>query len=655
MSNIVKPNTALLPMDDIARELETIHGFQKNDENAPDTDNVANVDANKIAKAATDQNGELIKDRDTVLNALKLNDKNADEYMLKEDAQAVERFVENAGDTYSNEINSLRDELYQIKAELVKNGFIRDVRSYSGFNDTFKAENKKFVEGEICNASGLLLQNGSSTQYNKIQVDDLQEFYVGMHFVIQSNNAFRVVRATNITAEAIEFSPSISGVDPTNVKVFKTIGTYNNGTFVFSDIVNQAVTEKEKFTMLNDIASNRKNIEYIDAAHSGFATTFNIPNTIAGALSRFIVRGRSIGTPGSLMCYVVPKSYVLGLISSGEAINYGKAVQDNKVTARAYNIVTAPQAQLETDIEFFFHKDGFEPTIVDEYSDLCFVIEAGEGTNSLNRWEICFAKGIDGSANVQANNVTYKYTNTIDQVPHDIYFILATKEVAANIEKPYTVGLYSAKIKLPAPIEVSRARLTMRINREGKYAVSGPSGAYSQNSDISIALDDAIGRYNMRYGSGINNNEKIAIGNNIRTIQAAGSDSITLKTGVYVENGDPVYRIGYQAFLKSYLKTWNEETNEFEISNEQINEIPIIAILPDSDKNKTAVSDRLIFEKLIEDNEQLKYANEFELQIKWGTNINQIGGVDISQQGNSDLQDLVGKIYDLNLVFDKTC
>lgn len=117
---------AMLPLDQIGQYLEKVYGFRKLTDASNDTINVAGIKSDLIAKAATDpESGELISDRDTVNNALRLGGIEASKYLTTEGASGI------LSDTYAvsinsgNEIKNLRDELYQMKAELAKSGMIK--------------------------------------------------------------------------------------------------------------------------------------------------------------------------------------------------------------------------------------------------------------------------------------------------------------------------------------------------------------------------------------------------------------------------------------------------------------------------------------------------------------------------------------------------
>ena len=69
--NYISP--AMLPMDAISQYMEKVYGFGKKTEASNDTKNVDGIKSSLVAKAATDEKGNLLTDRETVKNALDMN------------------------------------------------------------------------------------------------------------------------------------------------------------------------------------------------------------------------------------------------------------------------------------------------------------------------------------------------------------------------------------------------------------------------------------------------------------------------------------------------------------------------------------------------------------------------------------------------------
>ena len=124
-----------LPMDQIDAYLSIVSGYTKKSEKATDTEKVGGIDANKIALAAQDGDGNLIEDRNTVQNALKLGGIDADNFITKGNSQTIMKDTYAISDIVSNEMKVNREEMYQMQAQLVKSGFIKDTEVYKAMKN----------------------------------------------------------------------------------------------------------------------------------------------------------------------------------------------------------------------------------------------------------------------------------------------------------------------------------------------------------------------------------------------------------------------------------------------------------------------------------------------------------------------------------------
>lgn len=667
MANTVKPSTRLLPMDDIAQELQDMYGFSTVDHIAPDTAKVAGVNAELTAVAATDAvTGELVEDRGTVQNALNLGGQPADAFFTKSDGAKIESFGDSVAKVLSDEVRTLRDEFYQMRGELVKQGLIAGYKLYSGFQDLFKTSDIKYEKDYICG----IAQDYTGSGINKILPDAPSEFEIGDYFVIKQDAdpldpsvnpitlIVRVIDKDTVSGE-ITFTPSATGLRKKDTMLFKSLGQYIRGSYSFSAIQDNVVTDKERYTMLNDDTNIAK--RSITANRTGYAIQFMIPQTVTGALTKFSVQGRSIGSPGALRCYVINKDFVSSFRNPNQAAAAGKLVAVS-------DPVPSTLATSTGMIDFIFNPDpttGKYPVL--DRQEYVFIIEALTANTSGDYWEISFSYHRDDLGNMvdlQTNNVDYEFTeiadtdpdmtklalaNTLDMKKLDMYFILTTKEIAEEVESPYREGLYSAKFELPAPIEVSRARLTMRISREGLFEVSSDTGAYPDETLMYIRKNG--GDYDMSQESGIAINEPVVIGTNIRKFENINSTQMTLGQGqgIYLTQGDQVYRMGYTVQLKAKRKVWDTVTCAYVESSKELIDLPLVAAIPDGSKLTPFYSDRLIFEQNLnqDPNAPAEYFNEFEVQIKWNSNFSLST---LSKFSN----DLIGRIFSMTLSFDKS-
>lgn len=659
MANTTMPSTKMLPMDDVAEVLKVKYNFSSKEDIAKDTSKVGGTNSDLIAIAATNDVGALVKDRETIKNALNLAGTPASEYMTRTDGARIEDFGTNVSEVFANEFAQLRDEVYQMRGELTRQGLLTEYGPYAGFQDFFRVGDKKY---QVDSLGGIAQNSTSSVNVNTLYPERPEAFKVGDWFIIHkiAQNSNFLVRVTKNQNQEITFErtgnaagiPS-SGIEVGNVELFKFLGEYNKGSFSFSKVVENALTNKERHTMLND--DSRPKMEMIEASNSGYAASFNVPELVGGALKSFSVMARSVGSPGGLTCYVLEdRDENLVDIKSLEIEEVGPT---KRVKAKS-NLIPASKAALPspTTIEFDFQNpiDGSYPLIAGKTRYL-FVVVAQQSNSGGDRWEVQFSKSAYDTSNVdlQTNNKAYHYKGLEGFTPlttvGDLIFTLTTIEVKKNDESPYEEGLYTSEpISSNSEAGVSRARLTMRINREGNF-ISEESGTVGNGGVISILHDPAIGNGAVPSDLGIRGGDKIIVGTNIRTATTdSRSMQITMDKGLYVDHQASIYRMGYRVFLRAYKKVWNPTTFTFDESNHQLVEMPLIAVMPDRFHVKENYSDRLVFECEFrdEDTKLTKDVNMFELQVVWSSHI--------SRDAMVTNPDLIGRIYDLTLSLDRT-
>lgn len=660
MADMVMPSTKMLPMDDISEVLKVKYNFSSKEDIAKDTSKVAGTDSDLIAIAATNETGDLVGGRETVRNSLQLGGTPASEYMTRTDGARIEEFGNSVSDVFANEFAALRDEVYQMRGELTRQGLLTEYGPYAGFQDFFRVGDKKY---QVDSLGGIAQNSTASVNVNTLYPERPEAFKVGDWFIIHkiAQNSNFLVRVTKNENQEVTFErpgnaagiPS-SGIEVGNVELFKYLGEYNKGSFSFSKVVENALTNKERYTMMND--DSRPKMELIEASNSGYAASFNVPEQIGGALKSFSVMARSVGSPGGLTCYMLEdRDENLVSIKSLELEDVGPT---KRVKAKS-NLIPASKAALPspTMIEFDFQNaiDGSYPMIAGKTRYL-FVVVAQQSNSGGDRWELQFSKSAYDNSNVdvQTNNKVYGYKGTEGFTAAltsigDLIFTLATIEVKKDDESPYEEGLYTSEpISSNSEAGVSRARLTMRINREGNF-VAEESGAIGNGGTISVLHDPQTGNGAVPSDLGIRGGDKVLVGTNVRTVTTdSRSMQITLDKGLYVDQEAAVHRMGYRAFLRAYKKVWNPTTFTFVESNHQLLEMPLVAVMPDRFHVKPSYSNRLVFECEFRDEatQLTKDVNTFELQIVWSSHI--------SRDAMVTNPDLIGRIYDLTLSLDRT-
>lgn len=733
--NLTRPSLTFLPMEDIAAELRSNKSnrkFMTRDDKATDVENVAGISANRIAISAEGHN------RETVKNALNLNGVPATGYVTKEQGDKFLQVSTELSQVVSNEIENLRDELYQLYAELSKKGFIDNTVKYEGFVESFKRGNILF-EDYICGIS-----SAAAGRTKDLYISDIEKkhfFEKGKKFVIKISDTDeeQVVTSTGINnAGKVTFEPAVNNLNTiSKVGLFKTNGEYNNSTFSFSNIKKAVSEQVERYYSQSDDTDTK--YLTIKRPNTGYAVTFKVPRNIhselgiAGALSKFAIRAQAVNAPGGLRCHVLDFD---SIIQDGELNPKFDNIQDaikKGYCLASSNIIysTRDNTAKENDIYFDFyggvHKeyknlpinnnstadeeinfdlkaktinaDSYEmfetadnfPILKD--NKYCFIIEClGATDDSYWRLRFSYYNNNGYVDDLHKRNASYIYNSiasdslinheqciqVIDDIAkYDMMYTLVVKDIIDEDELGKSEGVYTARIILPKPIDVSRARLTLRINREGMYNIKEHNSEYK----IFVLEADTPTSHNptdTRFVIG----EKIIIGNSIATVKRVSTSEIEVENPVYLDDriikfytntvydsntnsyvkktSVPIYRMGYIPSLKAKLVDWenyNSLINSFEANeiSEEPMDFDFINIIPDKFKNNTRISDRLLFElEFGEDaNKKKILANEFELQIYWRSPFTEREINSIKDSNDRNFKELIGRIHDLSLSFDK--
>lgn len=732
--NLTRPSLSFLPMEDIAAELKSDkinRKFMTREDKATDVVNVAGIKAERIAISADGH------DRETIKNALNLNGKPASEYVSREDGERFLQVSSDLSEIVSNEIRNLRDELYQLYSELSKKGFIDNTMKYEGFVESFKRGNVLF-EDYICGISSAAA--GRTKDLYIADIEKKHYFEKGKKFVIRISDTGeeQVVTSTGVNqAGKVTFEPAANNLNTiSKVGLFKTNGEYNNNTFSFSN-VKKAVSEQiERYYTQSDDTDTK--YLTIKRANTGFAVTFKVPRNIkselgiAGALSQFAIRAQAVNAPGGLRCHVVDFDSV---IQDGELNPKFENIQDaiDKGYCLASSEVvysTRDNTAMENDVYFDFYggvhssyKNGTknagssaeeeidflsdEPVTADAHeafetadnypilkdAKYCFIIEClGATDDSYWRLRFSYFNNNNYVDDLHRRNASYvfkalrenslndsaKCVQIIDDIAkYDLMYTLVVKDIIDEEEVGKAEGVYTARIILPKPIDVTRARLTLRINREGMYNVKEHNAEYTifvLESDTATSHSASDTRFTI--------GEKIIIGNTIATVKRVSTTEIEVANPAYLDErvikyytktvydsetnsyvkktSVPVYRIGYRPSIKAKLVDWedyNEITGTYEsisISDEPL-DLELMAVMPDQYKSNNRVSDRLLFEADFGQDENNKnvLANEFELQLYWASPFSEKEINAIKDTNDRNFKELIGRIHDLSLAFDK--
>ena len=637
--NYISP--AMLPLGSIAEYMDKVEGFSKKKESAEDTKQVNGIKSDLIAIAATDENGELIEDRETVKNALELGGIPAKDYVTTEGANALLSDTYQVSVNSGNETKNLRDELYQLKAELAKAGLIKNTSCYNGYIDAFKEGQESYLKEAITVTS----TDMSQVQVGYISVEDTSDFAVGEYIVVETDSP-QIVKIQDISgSDRIDLVNNIKGPIPVGTKISKSYGTYNQGMYVFGKRKDVSVATQEKYIILNDDAQPMLLTKKY-TPNSGYAAQINIPSTARGAIRRIGVQAKVTGFPGGLRCYVIDQTSNVEDVFTMPTIKDMK--EQGKIIAESDLIYASQATQSFNELYFEF------PSVVNLEKQNYIFLFVQTDADTQNYWELRGLRG-EQSIDLQTNSKLYSFTEGagLKAEDGDLYIVVVTSDIVHNQIEYSKQGLYSNKVQLTDLTKATRIRVELKVNREGRFKV------IDNPNTLIPGVGNALNTYNednKAYGTSIFNvGQKIAIGTQIVEVGNSRTDntSFNLAGTAYAPAGAPVYRIGYKVQAKACVKSLDfaNAKNPIKTENVTLVELPLVAIIPGKEAGKEEISsDRLIFEADIKANDTgyvLEQFNEIETQIYWENQ-----GATIVDLNNSP--ELAGKILDITVSTDNT-
>lgn len=652
---LTRVTTTLLPIDEIGELLRIKHGFITNKDKAADTEKVAGTDAELVAIAVSED------DRTTVNNALHLGGKPASSYLTSDAGSEIESRQGKMKDIYSNELRNLRDELYQLRSELAKKGIVNNYSLYEGFHDIFRrGQNAHLAEAlEIVKEDSF--SNNEVTLHEIYDDLDIEDFIVLRRI---DGSKEEVVRVTDKDSNGlIRFKPAVSfQIRANEVEVRKSLGTVADGAFSFMKEIGDTPSSKEKYSVLND--DRYKTRRTLNTPNTGLGYTFRVADSMMGEeingerrafLDRIKLKVRKFNNPGALVVYVIHKDDI------DKFKNPIQAEEDGIIVAKSQP--TIPEHEVEDILEISFYDGEKYPILKNENNETryCMIITA-EKIDENNFYQFVLLRSQTGD--LQLNNDLYEYNEQSTGSPDsalvlsdndaDLYYGIVTREILEKDVRPYREGIYTAQFETAEPIVISRARLMLRIAREGMFKTTN-FGSVHDGDPVPYEQEKVpFGKeYDRHYLGGIGaiiDRDAVAVGTNIRNINSQDPDEVFVEKGLYTDNeGEPVYRIGYKAYLKAKLIEYDEATNRYEERDKVKIELPLTAIIPDRFKKDPHISDRILFEnEFVDENGEAKYFNHFELQIHWKT------GYGAALEDEHYKEDLIGRIHDLVLTFDKS-
>lgn len=681
--DFTKVGASMLNMDDIAMYLNKAKGFVVYGDKASDTTKVGGVSSDAIAIADTskhDANPAIPIDRTTVRNSTHLDGHPFTDFFTSKNGGALVSRQDRLEHNNEREFVELRDELYQLRAELARKGIIEHYTPYSGFYDVFRKGDIRYEEEPIGKALGVA---SGKPRLSIVVADDIfKTTFPGDHLYLVDPTTgltgIAEIKEKDPDGQTLHFMNEVPFSVTKGVVIYKSKGVLHNGSYTFGEAATVSIDKNATmFTGLNDDTS-RKTLQ-ISKKYPGYAYTFRIPLQMQkNYLSKLDICIEAHGTPGALTCYIINEE---DIDRWNEAVNTGSTKDghtlESLIVAKSQPLV--PDVSRGKYIATFDFYDSSKDAMAKNYgleSPDCYPFLDGDDAatgrpvrycmiiscdptslNDVSYYDVEFLDGSTG-ANLQTNNTLYYYdtsnsspiyTNAIVNA-YDLFYGITLLKAVKHEFTPYNDGMYSAKFKEPEPVRSTYARLTMRVNREGMFkAIDDNIGDQVDGVTLNAKELEA-------YGTGVLDGcagNEVVIGTNIRKCTTVNDMALTFQKGLHVEKDDPIYPIGYKVALKASLEEWDPIACKMVTRYIQRYPMPLTAVMPDKYKSaESHLSDRLIFETKLddEDGNSVLY-NKFELEIYWKKTCRN-NQVQIENSHGISTFPLAGSIHDLSLSLD---
>ena len=608
---------AMLPVEDIATYLEIVKGFSIRGEKAVDTDKVAGIDANLIAKAIDAEH------RDTVNNALNLGGIAANKYLTLEGSEALLNDTYKVSATLSGELKEMRDELYQLKAELAKQGYIKQNHVYDGFYDAFRTGEIRYVDDEIATVTG----DHKSTDSTVI-VSNVSNIAPGEYVSFtDANKNMHAYKVNDVVGNQLKLARTLGVTIPSKSSVKKYAGSYHNGEFVFGrDSGSYTSTETTK-AIVKD-GKTRVVIKTLGEDSKGFATKLSYYASTYETFIREVTMSLAYsGNPGSIRASI----WELQDEDNKERPRCVKLGESNNIyTSSCSNALTEVKFQFATPIE-----------ILAGHTYLVALYCGGADANNV--WKI---GGYVDEYDVAVGSLwytddTYDFNNEIFKlIPGSTDAFLAlgiSKQIKADIIYNDS-GLYTCEETINGGF--TRARVELKISREGTFNVaSGSSLSTPAGTALQVSGGELVNPFF--------NKDKVVVGNMISSINGdCTNKTIKFTDNMYTPAGEDVYRVGYKVVAKCRKKTADVPLTYGE---PVVVELPLVAVMSGKEPGKENISsDRLIFEKEIKQGsgKALEIYDDIEIQVYWKSGL-QADNLNTNNQ-------FAGKILDISVSTDKS-
>ena len=663
--------------DDKAIDVQYVGEYEHatvNDLDSPTETEKSPVEAYQVAMAALDDLGFpisykdendiiTIPERQTVLNSLMLDGIPAAEFLRRVESDTILTDVNQATYNMSDDIRNLKDELYQLKNQLIKAGTIKDSNVYNGFIDAFIETSPKHMVD-----TGVIV---TSVSGYSVYVESLGDLITGEIIVLQNGEYYNIQKISYFNGPneivlckpgtkqqeeeepEIYFSGSIMQPEAQQGTTIKrSLGKSSNGKFMFGcePKDGRVVTEQSKYIVKDGV--ERVKVFELDHSGSGFGTEIKIPSSLQNnIISKVHVSLAVKGDPGDIkgeFYKIDPVTNLPKYTNNGQQLALPDFVTKSVSPMAASGWFNDFELELTNEM------------IVQPGEKYIFVLtRAGQSNENVvidenNKWYIGGFNDDECLDDVH-NDCYIKSLGRLYVSPEDtdMFLLLTTKKVEASEFKKLNYGLYTCNFDVYQSL-ANRIRVELCINQEGLFKVKDNntvSLAKAKTNEIDIESRSPKSFKDKVFDGG----DQVVIGKQIGTVSSVGNNNSNIipSSDIYVQNNAEVYRVGYEvqviASNKVLEPTMYGAMERYE--DAEVYPLKLVGVVPGRDMMRPdKSSDRLIFEAEFYnqndlDDIKLKSFNHIEVQIRW------FGHVDNNViQANEELE---GAIFDIAVSVDR--
>ena len=455
----MKISLGQLDLEALKNYLKIVQGFRTVSDPSGDTENVAGIPSDLIAVIADVEDSEVqsLLGRSTVNNAMNLvrvkEDKtieviSSEDILTEQEGQELQDTAIAASKNTSDDMRSLRNEMYHLKRDMIRTGSMAYDPVYDGFIDPF-------LNGlELCSRDPLTVESTEIDSAN-ISGGDIDSYDVNQYAVLMAQgNLSSIERITNKTGLNLEFQNKINNIN----EIQKSYGLYDKGKFIFASDGTGVVSNLSQMNMIYKDGPDRVKVAELNQENrvAGFASTIVVPAELdENYLREISLSLRKIGNPGS--CYLELYDYNVSNL-------YGDPIAVS-------NYLSAGKA---SDV-WATYKFTFDNEQLLEKGHIYLLLIKASATNRQNMW---YVGGFAEQCNNSIHQDTFLYTteskfqkegpDLITNQVYDMFMGLYTTETK-QLELNYSQrGIYTGAFDLEHN-EASRVRISFNPRLSNQF------------------------------------------------------------------------------------------------------------------------------------------------------------------------------------------